>query len=227
VSNRRYNRVLLKISGDCFSDFELLKHVADQLIKARADGAKLAVVVGGGNFLRGRDMRDMDQAASDKAGMLATVINGIKLTELLGARARVRHFSAIGVPGMASGYDIWQAREALKEGRILVLSGGTGNPFFSTDSAAALRAAELRMDALLKGTRVAGVYSADPEKNPQAKFYPRLSCEQALDERLAVMDLTAFALCMERKIPIVVFDIARPGAILDIIKGKRIGSLVC
>jgi uridylate kinase len=117
--------------------------------------------------------------------MLATVINGIKLTELLGSRARVQHFSAIAVPGTAAGYDIWQAREALKEGRILVLSGGTGNPFFSTDSAAALRAAELGMD------------------------------------------LTAFALCMERKMPIVVFDITRPRAILYIIKGKRIGSLVC
>ena len=227
MSNRRYNRVLLKISGDCFSDSELLKRVADQLIKARARGVRLAVVMGGGNILRGRDTRDMDQAAADKAGMLATVINGIKLTELLGARARVRHFSAIGVPGTAAGYDIWQAREALKEGRILVLSGGTGNPFFSTDSAAALRAAELGMDVLLKGTRVSGVYSADPEKNPHAKLYPRLSYEQALVERLAVMDLTAFALCMERKIPIVVFDIARPGVILDIIKGKRIGSLVC
>jgi uridylate kinase len=224
VSNRRYNRVLLKISGDCFSDFELLKRVADQLVKARTDGVRLAVVMGGGNILRARDL---DQAAADKAGMLATVINGIRLTELLATRARVRHYSAIGVPGTAAGYDIWQAREALKEGRILVLSGGTGNPFFSTDSAAALRAAELGMDVLLKGTRVSGVYSADPEKNPRAKLYPRLNYEQAMVERLAVMDLTAFALCMERKIPIVVFDIARSGVILDIIKGKRIGSLVC
>ena len=227
MSNRRYNRVLLKISGDCFSDSELLKRVADQLIKARADGVRLAVVMGGGNILRGRDTRDMDQAAADKAGMLATVINGIKLTELLSARARVHHFSAIAVPGTAAGYDIWQARESLKEGRILVLSGGTGNPFFSTDSAAALRAAELGMEALLKGTRVAGIFSADPEKDPKAKFYPKLTYQQALVEHLAVMDLTAFALCMERKMPIVVFDITRPRAILDIIKGKRIGSLVC
>jgi uridylate kinase len=227
VSNRRYNRVLLKISGDCFSDSGSLKQVADQLVSAQRGGASLAVVMGGGNILRGRDTRDMDQAAADKAGMLATVINGIKLTELLGSRARVRHFSAIAVPGTAAGYDIWQAREALKEGRILVLSGGTGNPFFSTDSAAALRAAELGMDALLKGTRVAGVYSSDPEKNPKAKFYATLTYQQALMERLAVMDLTAFALCMERKIPILVFDITRPRAILDIMKGKRIGSLVC
>jgi len=227
VSNRRYNRVLLKISGNCFSDLGSLKRVADQLVIARKNGVRLAVVMGGGNILRGRDTRELDQAAADKAGMLATVINGIRLTELLGARSRVRHFSAIGVPGTAAGYDIWQAREALKEGRILVLSGGTGNPFFSTDSAAALRAAELGMDVLLKGTRVSGVHSADPEKDPRARFYPKLTYQQALVERLAVMDMTAFALCMERKMPIVVFDIARPGAILDIIKGKRIGSLVC
>ena len=227
MSNRRYNRVLLKISGNCFSDLGSLKRVADQLVIARKNGVQLAVVMGGGNILRGRDTRELDQAAADKAGMLATVINGIRLTELLGARSRVSHFSAIGVPGTAAGYDIWQAREALKEGRILVLSGGTGNPFFSTDSAAALRAAELGMDVLLKGTRVSGVYSADPERDRRAKLYPRLSYQQALVEQLAVMDLTAFALCMERKIPIVVFDIARPGAILDIIKGKRIGSLVC
>ncbi len=227
MSNRRYNRVLLKISGDLFSDPESLKLVADQLVAARRDGTRVAVVMGGGNILRGRDTRDMDQAAADKAGMLATVINGIKLTALLGARAPVRHFSAIGVPGTAAGYDIWEAREALKEGRILVLSGGTGNPFFSTDSAAALRSAELGMDALLKGTRVAGIFSADPEKDPRAKFYPRLTYQQALVEHLAVMDLTAFTLCMERKVPIVVFDMTRPKAILDIIKGKRIGSLVC
>ncbi len=248
MSNRRYNRVLLKISGNCFSDPHSLKLIADQLVAARREGVRIAVVIGGGNILRGKTgavprrvgrrrsgglspfssgLTFMDQAAADKAGMLATVINGIKLTELLGSRARVHHFSAIGVPGTAAGYDIWQAREALKEGRILVLSGGTGNPFFSTDSAAALRAAELGMDALLKGTRVSGVFSADPEKNPRAQLYPRLSYQQALVEHLAVMDLTAFALCMERQIPIVVFDITRPRAILDIIKGKRIGSLVC
>jgi uridylate kinase len=227
VSNRRYNRVLLKVSGDLFSDSKSLKLVADQLVSSRRAGIGVAVVMGGGNILRGRDTPDMDQAAADKAGMLATVINGIRLTELLRARCPVRHFSAIGIPGTAAGYDIWQAREALKEGRVLVLSGGTGNPYFSTDSAAALRAAELGMDALLKGTRVAGVFSADPEKNPRARFYPQITFQQALVEHLAVMDLTAFALCMERKIPIVVFDITRPRAILDIMKGKRIGSLVC
>jgi len=183
--------------------------------------------MGGGNILRGGQARDMDRVAADKAGMLATVINAIRLTELLGSRVRVRHLSAIAIPGLAPGYDIWQAREELEAGRILVLSGGTGNPFFSTDSAAALRATELGMDVLLKGTRVAGVFSSDPEKNPRARFHAQLTYRQALTGRLAVMDQTAFALCMERRLPIVVFDIGRPRAILDILEGKRIGSLVC
>jgi uridylate kinase len=246
VSKRPYNRVLVKISGNCFSDPELLEQIAGQISRAR--GTKLAVVMGGGNILRGKTgtvprrarrprsvgpspfspgLTFVDRVAADQAGMLATVVNGIRLAELLATGSPVSHFSAVGIPGTVPGYDVWQAREALERGRILVLSGGTGNPFFSTDSAAALRAAELGMDAILKGTRVAGVYSADPEKSRKARFYHRLTFEQALRERLEVMDLTAFALCMEQRIPIVVFDISRPGAILDIIKGKRIGSLVC
>jgi uridylate kinase len=188
---------------------------------------KVAVVVGGGNILRGRDAGDADPATADKAGMLATVVNGLRLTEYLGRTVPVGHFAAVGVPGTVRVFDLWQARAELASGRILVLSGGTGNPFFSTDSAAALRAAELGMDAILKATRVAGVYSDDPEKNPKARLYRRLSFEQALAQRLRVMDLTAFAFCMERRIPIVVFAVNRPKAILDIVRGKRIGSLIC
>ena len=225
MSRPHYNRVLLKISGECFADEKLLARIVSQLVAARATGVRLAVVMGGGNILRGRDTKNMDPVAADRAGMLATVVNGLRLADLLGAKAR--HFSAIGVPGTASGYDVWQARDALSKGRILVLSGGTGNPFFSTDSAAVLRAAELGMDAIVKGTRVPGVFSADPEKNPGARLYPKLTYERALKEKLKVMDLTAFALCMERRIPIVVFDIARPRAILEVINGKRIGSVIC
>jgi uridylate kinase len=227
VSSRRHNRVLLKISGNCFGDEALLARIADQVIRLRAAGVRLAVVMGGGNILRGRDTRDMDPVAADKAGMLATVINGLRLADLLGRKAPVRHYSATGITGTVAGYDAWQARADLAERRILVLSGGTGNPFFSTDSAAALRAAELGMEVILKGTRVSGVFSADPEKNPEAKRYRRLTFEEALSRKLAVMDLTAFALCMERRIPIVVFDIARPRAIVDIVQGKQIGSCVC
>jgi len=225
VSNRPYNRVLLKVSGECFANEKPLARIASQLISARSRGVRMAVVKGGGNILRGRDTAGMDPVAADKAGMLATVINGLKLADLLGTKAR--HLSAVDIPGTVAGYDVWQARAALDKGQILVLSGGTGNPFFTTDSAAALRAAELEMAVILKGTRVSGVFSADPEKNPGACLYRKLTYERALEERLKVMDLTAFALCMERRIPIVVFDISRPRAILDIINGKRIGSLVC
>jgi uridylate kinase len=187
----------------------------------------MAVVIGGGNILRGRDTTDIDRAAADKAGMLATVINGLRLTQLLSAETPTRHLSAVGIPGTVAQYDIWQARSVLAAGSVVVLSGGTGHPFLSTDTAAALRAAEINADRILKGTRVAGVYSADPEKHPKARLYRRLSYDRALSQRLAVMDLTAFALCMERRMPIVVFDISRPNAVLDLVRGKEIGSLVC
>jgi uridylate kinase len=227
VSRPRFQRILLKLSGNCISDEALLARIVDQVIAARRAGVQVAIVMGGGNILRGRDTKSLDRVAADRAGMLATVINAVRLAGLIGRRAPVRHLSAIGIRGTVEDYDVWSARRALADGTILLLSGGTGNPFFSTDSAAALRAAELNLDAILKGTRVAGVYSQDPEKFPRARLHRRLGYEQALREKLTVMDLTAFALCMERRIPIVVFDIARPRAITDIISGKAIGSLVC
>ncbi len=190
-------------------------------------GVRLAVVVGGGNILRGRDTVDMDRATADRAGMIATAINGIRLAEALRGRAEAAHLCAFGIPGFVERYTIERGRAELDRRRVLVLSGGTGNPFFSTDSAAALRAAELGLDALLKATTVPGVFSADPKKNPHARLYRRLSYQQALDEKLAVMDLAAFALCMERRIPIHVFDLKAKQAIIEIVKGKPIGSLVC
>lgn len=227
MSSRRFQSVLLKLSGECLADRTLLQSVAGQLRACRRRGVRVAVVVGGGNILRGRDSGDSDQAVADRAGMLATVVNGLRLAEFLRPVVPVSHFSALGVAGTVRAFDLWQARAELAGGRVLILSGGTGNPFFSTDSAAALRAAELGVDAILKGTRVAGVYSDDPEKNSKARLYRRLSFEQALAERLGVMDLTAFAFCMERRIPIVVFAVSRPKAILDIVQGRRIGSLIC
>ncbi len=224
---RRSKRVLLKISGECFADPKLLATVVDQVVRVRRQRVELAVVVGGGNILRGRDTHDLDRATADRAGMLATVINGIRLAAVTGARTPTRHLAARGIPGIAEGYSVETGRRALAAGELLVLSGGTGNPFFSTDSAAALRAAELDTALILKGTNVTGVYSADPHKNPDARLYRKLSYERALTEKLHVMDLTAFALCMENRIPIVVFDISRPRAIIDIIEGKRIGSRVC
>ncbi len=211
------------MSGECFSSDRLLDAIARQVKAIGKRGTAVAVVPGGGNILRGRDA-SMDRVAADRAGMLATVVNGIRLTELL---APATHLAARGMPGIVEGYTVEKGRAALSRGGVLVASGGTGNPFFSTDSAAALRAAELGADAILKGTNVAGVYSADPKKDPKAKLFRRLSYRRALELRLAVMDLTAFALCMDRRIPIHVFDISRPRAIMEIIQGKRIGSHIC
>ncbi|MFO7638643.1 MAG: UMP kinase [bacterium] len=226
-ASRRYQRVLLKLSGEVFDDPGFLKSVVDQLAALRRRKIRVAVVVGGGNILRGRDTADMDRATADKAGMLATVINGIRLAEALRRRRLAAvHLTARSIAGFVPGYDITTARRAFEDG-ILVLSGGTGNPFFSTDSAAALRAVELSCDALLKATNVAGVYSADPKQDPDARFLPRLGYRQALAEGLKVMDLTAFALCMEHRVPVLVFDLRRPGAIIGIIDGKKIGSCVC
>lgn len=228
VSKRRFRRVLLKISGNCFNDEALLESVIGQVGRVRKLGVGIAVVMGGGNILRGRDSGQADRVSVDRAGMLATVINGLVLEDRL-ARRRIPaiHLSAVGIPGAVEQYDVGRARLAVAGRAILILSGGTGNPFFSTDSAAALRAAEIGADAILKGTRVAGVYSADPEKHSDARLYRQLTYERALQQKLQVMDLTAFAFCMERQLPIVVFDIARPGAIIDIIGGKTIGSTVC
>jgi uridylate kinase len=228
VSKRRFRRVLLKVSGNCFSDEALLDSVVGQVGRARRLGVELAVVMGGGNILRGRDAARLDRVTADRAGMLATVINGLTLAcRLTQKRIPAVHLCATGVTGTVEAFTANRARRELTDGSVLVLSGGTGNPFFSTDSAAALRAAEIGAEVILKGTRVAGVYSDDPERNPAARLYRRLTYDRALSERLRVMDLSAFAFCMEHKLPIIVFDIARPGAIVDVLKGKSIGSTVC
>ncbi|UCG43485.1 MAG: UMP kinase [candidate division WOR-3 bacterium] len=220
--------MLLKVSGECFSTAGTLASVTRQLKTARRLGVRIGVVVGGGNILRGRDASGIDRTVADRAGMVATTINGTRLAERLRQEGiKARHLCAFGIPGTVERYAIELARSELRSGTVLVLSGGTGNPFFSTDSAAALRAAELDMEIILKGTDVAGVYSADPDQDPEALLYRRLSYDRALAERLAVMDLTAFAFCMEQRIPIRVFDINRPRAIIDIIKGKQIGSHIC
>jgi uridylate kinase len=225
--SKKYRQILLKISGDVFNREVVLDSILSQLVQLARRSIRVALVLGGGNILRGRDNRELDPVNADRIGMLATVINGIRLTDLLSRQIPVRHFAAFPVGSFVEAYAVTRARASLEEGATLILSGGTGNPFFSTDSAAALRAAELNMDVLLKGTRVSGVFSADPEKEPDARFYPQLSYEQALQQNLQVMDRTALTLCQQHRIPIVVFDITRPGAILNIISGKKIGSVIC
>jgi uridylate kinase len=227
VSNRPLRRVLLKLSGELLADSDITDSVLRQITAAHRRGTTLAVVLGGGNIIRGRDWPTTDRVPADHAGMLATVINGIRLSALLSRTAPVLHLCAFPIQRIVPGYDIPAALGALRNRQILILTGGTGNPFFSTDSAAALRAAELKLETILKGTRVRGVFSADPEQDPAARFLPRLTYEQALERRLGIMDQTAFALCMEQRIPIVVFDVTRPRAIIDLIAGKRIGSRIC
>lgn len=227
VRGRRYKRVLLKLSGECFNTAVRLADITHQIADAARRKTAIAVVVGGGNILRGRDAQYLDRVAADQAGMLGTVINGIRLNAALKKTVASRHLCALHIPGFTEHYSVAEGRAVLARGEALVLSGGTGNPFFSTDSAAALRAAELNAEVLLKATNVAGVYSSDPKRNTKAKLYRRLSYDQALTEKLAVMDMTAFAFCLDRRIPVRVFDLNRPNAIVDIIQGKQIGSLIC
>lgn len=228
VSSRRpLRRVLVKISGEVLTDHEITASVARQLIIAHRRQTKLAIVIGGGNIIRGRNWPLSARISADHVGMLATVINGIRLADALCQSVPVCHLCAFPVPGIVTGYEVGNALTLLEQHKILVLSGGTGNPFFSTDSAAALRAVELKLDAILKGTSVRGIFSGDPKQNKAARFLPRLTYEYALQHRIGVMDSTAFALCMEYRIPIIVFDVTKPSAIVNLIAGKKIGSIVC
>jgi uridylate kinase len=164
---------------------------------------------------------------ADYAGMVATVVNGMILKEMLGRRIPTAHLSALPITGLVPRYNAAAAHRELARGKVVILSGGTGRPLFSTDTAAALRARQLRAGAILKGTKVRGVFSADPGRYRNARFYPRLTFRQALDQKLGVMDATAFALCARHRIPIIVFGLFQPGNIRRIVKGAPIGSKVC
>ena len=231
-----YKRVLLKLSGESLGgptgkgiDEESLKKFAKEISSAVKEGFQIAIVNGGGNIFRGIQGlgRGYDRVTGDRMGMLATVINSLALSLALrseGIRAEV--FTATPMDPIARYYDRDSAVRVLEEGGVSLISGGTGNPFFSTDSGAALRALELGADALLKGTRVDGVYTADPEKDPSAVKYPELTFQEALLKHLKVMDQTAFALCEQGPVPIVVFDINGAGSLLKVLRGEKIGTLV-
>jgi uridylate kinase len=233
----RYKRVLLKISGEAFSkpgqfgiDGEELELIAREIAAAAKVGAELSVVVGGGNIIRGAKLAGeghIAQATADYMGMLGTVINGLALKEMLenlGQPARV--LSAINLSAVAETFIRGRAIRHLEKGRVVVLVAGTGNPFFTTDSAAALRAAEIGADVLLKATKVDGIYDKDPIKHPDAKKFDTLTFAEALQRRLAVMDLTAFDMCMQKGIPIVVFNMKTPGHIAEVVAGKMHGTQV-
>jgi len=230
-----YKRIVLKLSGEVLKGKEEVidARVADQIAAEVAEvhgmGVQVAVVIGGGNIWRGITSanRGMDRSTADYMGMLATIINGMALQEALekaGVNTRVQ--TAIEVKNVAEPFIRRRAVRHLEKGRVVIFVAGTGNPFFSTDTAAALRASELGAEILLKATKVDGIYDSDPRKNPKAKRFSTLSYGDALEGRYQVMDSTAFALCMDNAVPIVVFDMFKTGNLRSVVLGEKIGTLV-
>ncbi|MDD5593834.1 MAG: UMP kinase [Candidatus Margulisbacteria bacterium] len=231
-----YKRILLKLSGEVFGgkqkygiDLEVLTVIAKEIKSVRALGVGAAVVVGGGNIFRGvaGSVKGIDRATGDYMGMLATVINSLALQDALereGVPSRVQ--TAIEMRSIAEPFIRRRAIRHMEKGRVVILAAGTGNPYFSTDTTAALRAAELDAEVILKATKVDGVYDKDPVHFPDAKRYKKITHMEMIQKRLRVMDSTAASLCMENKIPIIVFDLTKPGNIKKAVQGKEVGTLV-
>ncbi len=229
-------RVLLKLSGEALMgeheygiDPEVVRGIAAQVKAAKNDGTEIAIVVGGGNIFRGlaASARGMDRSTGDYMGMLATVMNGLAIQDALeqsGCPTRV--MSAIAMNEICEPYIRRRAERHLEKGRVVVMVAGTGNPYFTTDTAATLRAVEVHAHVILKGTRVDGVYDADPEKHPNAQRYSRINYTDLLSNRLQALDATAVSLAMDNEMPIVVFDLTVPGNITRAIAGERIGTLI-
>jgi uridylate kinase len=236
-SQAKYKRVLLKISGEGFCreggfgiEAQELELIAKQCVEVAKMGVQLAVVVGGGNFIRGATFAEdghIPRATADYMGMLATVINALALQETMEAMGQpTRVQSAISVYSVCEPFIRRRAVRHLEKGRAIILAAGTGNPFFTTDTCAALRATELQVDALLKATKVDGVYSADPKKDKSAQMFEEMTYEQIHRDKLRVMDLTAITLCMERKLPLVVFNMKTPGNIARVVRGEKVGTRI-
>jgi uridylate kinase len=232
----RYSRILLKLSGESFSgkgnhgiSETVLNEYANQIILALNKGCEVAIVVGGGNIFRGLSGTEsgFDRLKGDQMGMLATIINSLALESAIGRQgAKAKVFTSIRMEPVGELYNRDRVLEAMKNNTVCILSGGTGNPFFTTDTAAALRSVEIGADVLLKGTRVDGVYTADPEKDPGAEKFDKISFEEVISRRLKVMDSTAFTMCRENNMPLVVFDMNKPGNLNKLIDGDAIGTLV-
>jgi len=233
----KYRRIVLKISGEALKEPgssdsvspQIVQKVAAAIAGVRDLGVEVAVVVGGGNIWRGlaASHRGMNRATADYMGMLATVINGMALMsalEDLGYSTRVQ--TAIQMNNVAEPFIVRRAIRHLENGHIVIFVAGTGNPFFSTDTTAALRANEIGAQVILKATKVDGIYDSDPKKNPEAKRFDRLTYAEALTRRLEVMDSTAFSLCMDNSMPIIVFDMTHPENILRAVRGEKVGTLV-
>ena len=231
-----YARALLKISGEALAgekgvglDYRVVETLADQIKSVHAMGVQLSLVVGGGNIIRGTaaSREGLDRVNADYMGMLATVINALAMQDVLekmGVHTRV--MTAIRMESLAEPYIRRRAQRHLEKGRLVLFAGGTGNPFFSTDTAAVLRALEVEADVILKATNVDGVYTADPRTDPTATFIPELTFQEAIVKGYAVMDANAFGLCKANQLPIQVFNINEPGAIARILRGERVGTIV-
>lgn len=233
---KQYNRVLLKLSGESLMgaqqygiDTAKLSEYASDIREAVAMGMQIAIVIGGGNIFRGLSgaTRGFDRVKGDQMGMLATVINSLGLSSALTAQGvRNRVLTAIRMEPIGELYTKWRALDAMEAGEVVILSGGTGNPFFTTDTGSSLRGIELECDVMLKGTRVDGIYTADPERDPTATKFDRISYQEIYARGLKVMDLTATTMCMENNLPIVVFDMDTPGNLLKVLQGEAIGTYV-
>ena len=232
----RYKRVLLKLSGESLMgqqgygiDTGRLADYARQIKEITDNGVEVAIVIGGGNIFRGLQgaAKGFDRVKGDQMGMLATVINSLALSSALEATGQpAKVLTAINMFPIGEQYSKWRAIELLEKGEVAIISCGTGNPFFTTDTGSALRAVEIEADVMLKGTRVDGVYTADPEKDPAAVKFDEITYDEVLSRGLKVMDLTATALCKENKMPIVVFDMDHVGNLGKVISGENIGTLV-
>ena len=234
----KYRRIILKLSGEVLRNTEdgepidanILREICEEVKKVADVGVEIGLVIGGGNIFRGlsgANMRGVDRTTGDHMGMLATVINGLAFLdclEKLGVTVRLQ--SAIPMDKLAEPFILRRATRHLERGRVVIFVGGTGNPYFSTDTCAALRASEINADVLLKATKVDGIYDKDPHKHDDAVKYEQLQYIDALQNRLNVMDSTAFSLCMENKMPILVFGMRESGAILRAVQGDKIGTLV-
>jgi uridylate kinase len=231
-----YRRALLKLSGEALAgeagvglDFSVLERLTDEIKAVRALGADLGVVIGGGNIMRGSQAskQGMDRVSADYMGMLATIINALAVQDILEKKGvDTRVMTAIRMEALAEPYIRRRAVRHMEKGRVVIFAGGTGNPYFSTDTAAVLRALEIEANIILKATNVDGIYTADPRKDPKAEFLPEVGYQDAIVRGLGVMDANAFALCKDNGLPIQVFNINQPGAIARILSGERVGTVV-
>jgi len=231
-----YKRVVLKLSGESIGakpqnigvSESSLKEVASEIkVAIEKTKVQLGIIIGAGNILRGKDVNFIERTTADYMGMLATAINALALQSVLESLGLVtRVMSAIEIPRVAEPYIRRRAIRHLEKGRIVIFAGGTGNPYFTTDTAAALRAVEINAEVLLKATQVDGVYSDDPKKNPKAKKYKQLAFIEAINKNLKIMDTTAFSLCMENKLPVRVFDLYKKGNLLTVLQGEDVGTII-